>query len=113
MGIKGIDGMTRHQLQQALDDGARFVMYQYCISIGIMTFKRSSDAYFVPADGSRLKPGLIYTVLSLIAGWWGFPWGPIFTIQVVTRNLRGGLDVTDAVWDHLRPRVPRTAPAIA
>jgi hypothetical protein len=31
-----------------------------------------------------------------VAGWWGIPFGPVFTIQSLWRNLNGGIDVTDA-----------------
>ena len=32
---------------------------------------------------------------------WGIPWGPIWTIQSLAVNFRGGKDVTDAVVKSL------------
>jgi ATP-dependent phosphoenolpyruvate carboxykinase len=29
-----------------------------------------------------------------LLGWWGIPWGPIYTIAAVVTNIRGGKDVT-------------------
>jgi hypothetical protein len=29
--------------------------------------------------------------------WWGIPWGPIYTIQALATNLRGGKNVTHEV----------------
>jgi hypothetical protein len=77
----------------------RFVVFQYCISIGIATFTRPSAVKYIPPGGSVLMAGLPYTMLSLIAGWWGIPFGPIFTVGAIYRNLRGGLDVTEAVTE--------------
>ncbi len=31
-------------------------------------------------------------LFSILFGWWGFPWGPILTPVLVTRNLRGILN---------------------
>ncbi len=75
----------------------RYIVYQYCISLVLLSFKRSSGPIAVPVGGGRLVPGLRYVLVSLIAGWWGIPWGPLWTIETVVRNLRGGIDVTEAV----------------
>ena len=32
-----------------------------------------------------------------VLGWWGIPWGPIWTISTIVTNLRGGRDVTNDV----------------
>jgi len=29
-----------------------------------------------------------------VLGWWGIPWGPIYTVQVLLNNLRGGVKQT-------------------
>jgi hypothetical protein len=75
----------------------RYVIYQYCISILVMTFKRGSGIKVIEPGQSAVVPGLPYTLVSLVAGWWGIPWGPIYTIQSVFKNLRGGIDVTDEI----------------
>ena len=46
--------------------------------------------------------GLPFTLLPLVAGWWGIPWGPIYTSQSVHNNSCGGKDVTQAVVNSLR-----------
>jgi hypothetical protein len=97
MRIQGVEGMTVEQVQRELSRGAKFVLFEYCISILVMTFKRPSDIYFVRAGESAVGKSLQYTLLSLVAGWWGFPWGPIFTISSIATNLGGGKDVTREV----------------
>lgn len=95
--IKGIQGMTNAQINAELNKGAKFVVYQYCISIVVMTFRRSSDIHFIKAGESALTPGLGYSLLSFILGWWGIPWGPIYTIGSLYTNFSGGKDVTQEV----------------
>ncbi len=42
--------------------------------------------------------GIPFTLISLIAGWWGFPWGPIYNLEALICDLRGGEDVTTEYW---------------
>ena len=110
MKIVGIDGMTPHQLQFEIHRGAKLVCYQYCVSIVVMTFRRSSDVYFIPAGTSAVSKGLPWILLTLVAGWWGIPWGPIFTVQSLITNFGGGKDVTQ----ELNARLSQApAPAMA
>lgn len=97
MAIKNIDGLTNEQINTELAQGAKFVAYQYTISIIVMTFKRSSDVYFIRAGENATVKGLPYTFLSLILGWWGIPWGPVYTIGSLVSNLSGGKDVTQEI----------------
>ena len=85
------------ELQQELQQGGKFVMYQYCISILILTFKRSSNIYFIRHEENAVVKGLPFTLLTLLLGWCGIPWGPIYTVQSVCVNFQGGKDVTKEV----------------
>ncbi len=89
--------------------GAKFVVFGYCMSFLIITLRRSSDVQFVREGESPLVKGLPYTLLSLFIGWWGFPWGLIYTPVVIIQNLSGGKDVTAAVMDSLAPGMPQRA----
>ena len=48
--------------------------------------------------------GLGYSVLALLFGPWGVPWGVIWTPWAVWVNLTGGVDETDAVLTWLNDR---------
>ena len=112
MKIAGIEGMSRDQLQFEIQQGGKLVCYQYCISIVVMSFRRSSDVYFIRAGESAVKKGLPWTLLTLVAGWWGIPWGPIFSIQSLVTNLQGGKDVTASLNAHLTAPAAPTAMAV-
>jgi hypothetical protein len=107
--IVGVENMSPEQLKGEIATGARFVIYQYCISILVMTFKRASHIYFVRAEDNRFTKGLPFTLISLVLGWWGIPWGPIWTISTVVTNLRGGRDVTVEVMRSMAPPVAGVA----
>ena len=97
MDIQGVNGLTDQQVADEVRNGAKFVFYTYTVSIIVMTFKRPTDIYFVRADENRVAKGLGWTFLTLFLGWWGIPWGPIYTIGTLYRNLAGGRDVTEEV----------------
>ena len=109
--IRGIEGMRGGELEFELQRGGKFVLFQYCISIIVLTFRRPSDIYFLRQGESAVTKGLPFTLLSLVAGWWGIPWGPIYTIQSVYNNSRGGKDVTQSVVNSLRAQAAAPAPA--
>lgn len=95
--IKGTEGLSEAEIVEEVRRGGRFVIYLYCISIVVMSFRRASDVQFVRAGRSRIVPGLGWTLMTVLLGWWGVPWGPIFSVQSIYRNLAGGRDVTDQI----------------
>ena len=97
MAVKGIEGLSNEQLDLELNKGGKFVIFQYTISILVMTFKRGSDIHFVRYGESAFVKSLPYTLLTLLLGWWGFPWGPIYSIGSLITNFGGGKDVTNEV----------------
>ena len=99
--IQGIDGLTHGELRHQIDLGGRFVFYKYTISAVVITFRRSSGIYLVRLGESRVVKGLGWTALTLLLGWWGIPWGPIFSIGSLWTNLHGGVDVTLQVMNSL------------
>lgn len=101
MTIVGLGNITVEQLREEINCGAKFVMYTYCVSILVITFKRSGSIYYIRAGGSRFTPGLKYSLISLALGWWGIPWGPIYTIGCVASNCMGGKDITATILDSL------------
>ena len=105
-------GMSPNEIVFEVNRGGRFVVFQYCVSVVIITFKRSSAVKFVKAGESAAVKGLPYTLLSLIVGWWGIPWGFIYTPQVIYRNLKGGADVTANVLNILQKPAPPPPPVL-
>ena len=104
MKIKNTGGLTVSDLQREINSGGKFVEYNYAVSIIVMTFKRSSDIYFVRSDENAVANGLIYSLISFLVGWWGIPWGPVHTIRSFITNFGGGKDITDEIMASLAAR---------
>jgi hypothetical protein len=101
MAIIGAENLSDAELSGELQRGARLVVFEYCVSILVMTFKRSTDVHLIRPGESAVMKGLPWTLLSLLVGWWGFPWGFIYTPAALIRNLSGGRDVTDLVLSQI------------
>jgi hypothetical protein len=104
MKIAGIDHLTPVQLQEELSRGGRLVFYEYCISLIFLTLRRPSRVRLLRAGDRGIVRGLPYAVLSLLLGWWGIPWGVIYTPMVLLTNLAGGQDVTAELKPFLLPQ---------
>jgi hypothetical protein len=87
--------------------GARLVRFEFCISLLLFTVRRQSPVYITESWQERYLRGLGYSLIALLLGPWGVPWGLIWTPWAVWVNLTGGVDETDAVlaWlgDRTRP----------
>jgi hypothetical protein len=77
--------------------GGRYVIFEYCISVLVLSFKRNSGIVYLKPGQSGFAQGLPYSLISFFAGWWGIPWGPIWTIATIISNMSGGRDVTQEV----------------
>ncbi len=86
--------MTVGEMREELKLGARFVVYEYVISLIVVTWRRPSPVFYIRPGESTARYHWPYSLITLLLGWWGFPWGPAFTIGAIRDNLRGGRDVT-------------------
>ncbi|MCB9495300.1 MAG: hypothetical protein H6686_00235 [Fibrobacteria bacterium] len=98
--VVGAETITADQLLEQVRSGGRFVQYSYCVSILVMTFQRPTNIRWVSPHDSRVGKGLPYLLTSLLLGWWGFPWGPIYTVGSLVRCLKGGKDLTALVLNQ-------------
>jgi len=67
--------------------------YHFVLSLITLSFKVPSRFYVVGQENTAFV-NLIYTVSSFLLGWWGIPMGPVFTVQALHSNLKGGNRVT-------------------
>jgi len=97
MRIKNIKGLSAEDLQREVGKGGKFIHYPFIISLVVATFKRTSGVYLVRGNENAVTKGMPYTLLSVLFGWWGIPFGPKYTLQSIRANMKGGKDVTDEV----------------
>ncbi|MCB0345786.1 MAG: hypothetical protein KDD66_11760 [Bdellovibrionales bacterium] len=66
----------------------------YNLSIGAIITNFIIPSRHQVANGEDHGESLLYSVLSLVSGWWAFPTGPIITLSIIKRNLTGGDQIT-------------------
>ena len=103
MKIQGLEGKSASEIQLELQRGAKFIVYSYCVSLILVTFRRPSEIYFLPPGASRVRKGLTFSLITLLLGWWGIPWGPIYSVKSIVENFRGGRDVTTDFSPRIQP----------
>jgi hypothetical protein len=101
MEIKNIEGLSVSQIKAMVQDGGKFVYFPYTISVVLATFKRASSIYFVKPGEKSIKHSYKHVLANGVLGWWGIPWGPIYTIGCIYHQASGGKNVTNDVMAHL------------
>lgn len=93
---KEFEQLSPQDIANILEGGGRFVVFTYTISIILMTFRRSSDVFLLRYDETAFKHGYPYFIISFLLGWWGIPWGPIYTVQSLFYSFKGK-DITEDI----------------
>ena len=77
-------GSTRFGLDRV---DSKTILTRYCIvfSFGFFTQKKYTN-YVIKDSNKSIFVGIATTLSNLIVGWWGLPWGPIYTVQSVYNN---------------------------
>lgn len=112
MQIIGAGQLSEEEIALKLTEGHRLVSYEYCLSFIVITLKRPTAVYLVAPRESDFGNRALYSSLSFFFGWWGIPWGPIYTIGTIYRNLSGGHDHSKALIDHVLAQSPAGPPPL-
>ncbi|HEX9059232.1 MAG TPA: S41 family peptidase [Clostridia bacterium] len=100
--VVGIEGMSLEQVMNEVNRGGTFVYFFRCVSAILLTQKTPTNIYFIKSGEKPSQYHLKHTIFSMLFGWWGFPWGIIWTISCIGTNFSGGVDVTQEVISALR-----------
>jgi hypothetical protein len=92
--VSGTEGMSIQQIEDDVLRGGRFRIFRYNFSVIVISFQRSSGIQYIRAGHGPGAHAWPWTLLSMVVGWWGIPWGIFFTIQTLYTNCMGGKDVT-------------------
>ena len=71
----------------------RYVIFWYVVSLLLVTSRRTMQGVFCPSCAP--KKAFQASAITWLLGWWGFPWGPIWTIGALYRNLLNGTQPAD------------------
>src|SRR3954463_1041671 len=79
--------------QCAQPDGrVKDVVFACCVSCGILTWVYWSKPYRISSRSQGFLRGSPYSVMTLLLGWWGLPWGVVLSPRAVWTNCTGGVE---------------------
>ncbi len=87
MTIEEVKQLSYQELTDEIEKGGHFVVYTFTISLILVTFRNPSDIYFLRKGEFAFKHGFPYFLLSMLLGWWGIPYGPIYTVQSIWHSI--------------------------
>lgn len=99
--------LKRLQASQRLgQDQHEDTLRQYTVVVGFLALAATFKTHFY----AHHRP-LLATLITLLLGWWAFPWGPVRTVRTIVANLRGGTARSEAqLLAELKLRVPPSPP---
>jgi len=71
----------------------RYIIFYSVVSYIFATTRTPAQGVYCAACAA--KEALFSSALTWAVGWWGFPWGPFYSISTIYRNLLGGLQPPD------------------
>ena len=110
MEIRGVAGLSPEHINSEVEKGAKFVIFQTCISLVLVTWREPTGIQFIKSNQNILFQFIPYSLVSFLFGWWGIPWGPIYTLMALVTNSNGGQDVTSDVIAAINDGVPYNEP---
>jgi hypothetical protein len=67
----------------------------YLVTYSLILYTSKSPGTFRPiCERCQIRAGLPYSFATCLVGWWGIPWGPIYTVQAIYQNCKGGVVVS-------------------
>jgi hypothetical protein len=98
------------EIRTRIEAGARLVRFEFCISLLIVTIRRQSPLYLTDSWQNRYLRGLGYSILAMLLGPWGVPWGLLWTPWSIWVNITGGVDETEETLAWLDAQEAETGP---
>jgi hypothetical protein len=99
---------TLQELEQKVREGYRFITFQYCVSFIAVTQRRFSKAHLINNPNDVKNYSKKYNLVSSFLGWWGIPWGPIYTFKSFEVNKKGGIDMTEDIMLNINEKNLKT-----
>jgi hypothetical protein len=99
---------TAEYMGTPVSEATIFRQYEYVASLIHFTSVVTTPHLLPTRENGHLAlTGLKYTFLTVLLGWWGFPLGPLLTVQAIFVNLSGGrkrtaaslLQLLECGWD--------------
>ena len=81
-------GFVRYK-GQILTFDSKVMSFEIVLSLLLVTV-RSRSRHFIPEIETGFGAGSVFTIATVLLGWWGLPFGPWWTFQALAANFSGG-----------------------
>ncbi|MGH1386598.1 hypothetical protein [Kordia sp.] len=99
--LQNINTNDLEHLKNEVDSGAKFIVFNYRIGLGLVSLHKLSPAIFIKREDEIEKFKKKYNLLNLIFGPWFVFRGPVLTYDAYKVNKNGGIDVTNDILKNL------------
>lgn len=99
--LHAFSNVSEKEFRARLAAGERFVVYLFAVSVVVYSFRHPTKVTVSRNRSNAVLKGLPWSLLTLMLGWWSIPSGPIYTIQCLVANTRGGVDVSANILEHI------------
>ncbi len=88
------EGLSKEDILEKIASGGRFIVFQYTLSLGLVSFYRLTRPILVCSNQEFVKYRNKYNLMSWLFGLWFIPTGPYRVVKSLKINNRGGIDTT-------------------
>lgn len=88
-----------------MENNIKYRTYRISINIFLFSYYSSSKIYKIRNGKSTILPGIKYSILTILFGWWGYglPWKGFqkikYSLTVLYINFQGGDDCTKSILE--------------
>ena len=99
--LQNINISDLEELKREINNGARFIMFNYRIGLGLVSLLRFSPAIFIKRENEIENFEKKYNLLNIIFGPWFLFKGPFLTYDAYKVNKKGGIDITKDIMVNI------------
>lgn len=96
------EGLSAEQIIDLVNKGARFKIFKFQIALVAVSLPRLSPAILIRTPEELKKFTRKYNLITLLAGPWFFPSGPVDVYSTIKFNNKGAIDATQDLLINIK-----------
>lgn len=88
--IRNVGNISDLEVYNRIENGSRLVKYTWVVSLLFVTFNNDTKLFLVNKNQKGVRQGIIFSIITILFGWWGIPSGPGRSIKALKSNFSGG-----------------------
>lgn len=99
--LQNIKTSDLEELKRDVNNGGKFVLFNYRIGLGVISLLRFSPAFFIKREHEIELFQKKYNIINLVFGPWVLLQGPFLTYDAYKVNKKGGINITKDIMINL------------